>query len=176
MLNCRSQNHELNLMTDKMINKKCCRLGESLLDYLFRTAFPSYTQQETKNWIPSQNGWRLCWTTTTFKVRKDFKNLSRSHLKNKTQICHITSAFSYGSFGVDHRDHSDSEGQQGRVGLWRGSAGAIFKNKRFSHRKHCSKEQSSGFRLLLIKLQISPNNHIFPWACIQQPFCKIFTE
>lgn len=159
-----------------MINKKCYHLGESLLDYLLRIAFPSYTQQETKNWILSQTEGRLCWTTTTFKVRKDFKNLLRSHSKNKTQICQVTSAFSYGSLGVDHRDCSDSEGRQGRVGLWKGSAGAIFKNKRFSHRKHCSKEQGSGIRSLLIKLQISPNNHIFPWACIQQPFCKIFTE
>lgn len=98
------------------------------------------------------------------------------HLQNKNQICQVPSAFSHGSFGVDHRDHSASEGQWGRVGLWRGSAGAIFKNKRFSHRKQCSKEQSSRIRSLLIKLQISPNNHIFPWACIQQPFCKIFTE
>lgn len=99
-----------------------------------------------------------------------------SHLKNKNQICLVTSAFSYGSFGVDHRDHSASEGQQGKMGLWRGLAGAIFKNKRFNHIKQCSKEQGSRIRSLLIKLQISPNNHIFPWACIQQPFCKIFRE
>lgn len=123
-------------------------LGESLLDYLFRIAFPSYKQQETKNQIPSQNGCRPCCEQSPLSGSAKIG----SHLKNNNQICQVVSAFSCGSFGGDHRDHSEPEGQRGRLGLWRRSAGAIVKDKRFSHRKQCSKEQSSTNRSLLIKL------------------------
>jgi len=75
-----------------------------------------------------------------------------SHLKNNNQLCQVISAFSCGSFGGDHRDHSKPKGQHGRVGLSRRSAGTMFKDKRFSHRKQCSKEQSSRSGSLLIKL------------------------
>lgn len=69
ILNCRSQSHELSQVGVAFTTN----LREFLLDCISRIAFPSTAGKYFKNWIQSQNRCRLCWTTSTFRISKDYQ-------------------------------------------------------------------------------------------------------
>lgn len=106
MLDCSSQSHELNWVMEFLpyiLENPCWTIYSELL-------FLPIHSRKLRTGSHHRMGAGCAGQPPLLGLAK-----TASHLRNNNQICQVISAFSYGSFGVDHRDHREPEGQQGRV-------------------------------------------------------------